>query len=88
MGEQTWEAVSGRLSLTGGGYKEVDFDSAERQTISTKLFISVTGCLGGSESLLLKVIKQAAGTLVSSERGVPHPGWDVELGGFLGTSSL
>lgn len=36
LGEQTWEAVSGRLSLTGGGYKEVDFDSAERQTISIK----------------------------------------------------
>lgn len=31
--EQTWDAANGRVSLVGGGYKEVGFDSAERQTL-------------------------------------------------------
>lgn len=34
--EQTWAAANGRGSLVGGGYKEVGFDSAERDFVSMK----------------------------------------------------
>ena len=74
----------------GGGYKEVDFDSVERQTLfSQELFLNVAGCLGDSESLSLKGLRGCWDHLSAvGERVIPHPGWEVELHDFLGTSSL